>query len=223
MAIAESDIKRLWGKAAGRCSYPSCGVDCLPFLDLSDPTVIGEMAHVIARSTRGPRGKRVAGSNSYSNLILLCPTHHTLTDKAPTSKFPAKTLLQWKANHEARVESSLRSPLFPDRPSLAAFVRTRLTENRVCWQTYGPESEAAKKNPLSTAAYLWPFRKLAIIVPNNQRIVCAIHTNAELFASDEYEIACRFVEHAEGFERNCTHPTENVPRFPTQFAEMFGE
>jgi hypothetical protein len=55
MAIKEKDIKRLWGFAAGRCSRPGCDESCIRFLP-SDPTVIGEMAHIIAHSPIGPRG-----------------------------------------------------------------------------------------------------------------------------------------------------------------------
>lgn len=223
MAILESDIKRLWGKAAGRCSMPSCGIDCLPFLDISYPTIIGEMAHVIPKSTTGPRAGDEPGSRSYSNLILLCPTHHTLIDKAPEGKFRRETLLKWKVDHEVHVRASLESPVFSNRSSLNQFVRPKLIENRVAWATYGPESETAKANPQSSAAFFWPFRKLSLVVPNNRTIISAVQANSELFKTDEYTIACRFIEHAEGFERNCMQPTEDVPRFPKEFGEMFSE
>lgn len=223
MAISEPDIKRLWGKAAGRCSHPTCRIDCLPFLDLDDPTIVGEMAHVIARSSDGPRGGSDPGDDSYANLILLCPTHHTLVDKAPEGKFTVEMLLEWKAAHERRIEASLAAPLFPDRAQLDEFISTKLIENKSCWATYGPESDAAKKNPNSNAAFFWPFRKLSLIVPNNRKLISAIQTNQKLFDYDEYRIACDFIEHAEGFERNCTVPTENVPRFPVEFGNMFND
>ena len=223
MAISEADIKRLWGKAAGRCSYPACGVNCLPSLDADDPTIVGEMAHVIARSSDGARGGSSGGDDTYSNLILLCPSHHTLVDKASEGRFTIEMLLEWKAEHERRIEASLAAPLFPDRAQVDEFIRVRLTENYACWSTYGPESDTAKDNPNSTAGRFWPFRKLSLIVPNNRQIISAIRSNTTLFESDEYRIACRFIEHAEGFERNCTTPTENVPRFPTEFGKMFDE
>ena len=131
MGISPTDAKRLWGKAAGRCTYPTCDVDCLPFLDQVSPTVIGEMAHVIARSVDGPRGGSSGGDDSYSNLILLCPIHHTLVDKAP-EKFPATKLLEWKANHEGRIAEALCAPLFHERAQLNQFVFPILAENRAC-------------------------------------------------------------------------------------------
>ena len=221
MAISEQDIKRLWGKAAGICSHPDCNTDCLPFLDLDDPTIVGEMAHVIAKKESGPRGRPGGGDDTYANLILLCPTHHTLVDKAPEGTFPAEMLLKWKSDHEQAIQRLLASPLFPDRTGLNNYIRSLLIENRTCWSTYGPESAEAKRNPNSTAGYIWQFRKLSFIVPNNRRIILAIHANKRHFDAADYKLACQFVEHAEGFESRCTKPVEGVPRFPAAFGELF--
>jgi hypothetical protein len=185
------------------------------------PTVIGEMAHVIADSPIGPRGDGEGRDNSYANLILLCPTHHTLVDKAPHGTFPATMLWEWKAAHEARVSRSVESPKFPDRKAMNLHIRSRLLQNRTCWATHGPESEVARHNPQSSVAAIWPFRKLSLIIPNNRYIISAVGLNVDLLTAAEYEVACRFIEHAEGFERNCMTFLEGVPRFPVEFAEMF--
>ena len=221
MAISEPDVKRLWGKAAGLCSHPDCNTDCLPFLDLDKPTVVGEMAHVIANKEKGPRGRTGGGDDTYANLILLCPTHHTLVDKAPEGTFSVETLLRWKADHEEQVTRSLNAPVFSDRDKLDAYIHTLLIENHACWATYGPESGEAKRNPNSGAGHIWQFRKLSFIVPNNRKVISAIHTNRSLFNATEYKLACQFVEHAEGFESNCTNPVEGVPRFLKAFGDLF--
>lgn len=223
MGISVPDVKRLWGKAAGKCSHPTCDVNCLPFLDDKDTVVVGEMAHVIARSVDGPRGRSSDSDDGYPNLILLCPTHHRLVDKAPEGKFAVATLLQWKAEHEGRIAKVLEAPVFHERALLDQFVRPLLAENHVCWSIYGPESDAAKRNPNSTAGLFWPFRKLSLIVPNNRRLILAIQSNRTLFNNHEYRIAREFVEHAEGFERNCMTPTEDVPRFPQAFGRLFDD
>ena len=223
MGIFVPDVKRLWGKAAGRCSYPTCGSDCLPFLDEDNPTVVGEMAHVVARSPDGPRGCPAENDDSYANLILLCPTHHRLVDKAPEGKYTAATLLGWKADHEGKVAKALAAQVFCTRARLDQFARTILAENRACWSRYGPESDAARKNPNSTAGLFWPFRKLSLIVPNNRKLIVAIQANSTLLNPEEYRIACDFVEHAEGFECNCKTSTEDVPRFPLAFEKLFGD
>lgn len=64
---------------------------------------MGEMAHVIGRKPGGPRSDSSAGTDdSYDNLILLCPNHHTMIDKA-YSDFPAWKLRQWKTDWEEQV------------------------------------------------------------------------------------------------------------------------
>ena len=72
--IPEKDIKMLWGRAAGRCSYPQCQIECIAFVS-DTPFIIGEMAHIVAKAPSGPRGIPSCGDNTYDNLILLCPTH----------------------------------------------------------------------------------------------------------------------------------------------------
>jgi hypothetical protein len=223
MAISEATIKQLWGAAAGRCAYPGCQVECLSFLGTNAPVVIGEMAHVIAKSTGGPRGGKVAGSDEYPNLVLLCPTHHTLVDKAPEGQFPVEELHRWKQVHEENVRRSLQSPHFDDRASLDAYVKPFLLENHACWRTYGPEGTVADRNANSSTGLVWPYRKLALIIPNNRRIINAVIGARHLLTTEEYLIFCEFQEHAEGFELAAREPIEDIPRFPQPFGEIFGD
>lgn len=48
----------------------------------------------------------------------------------------------------------------------------------------------------------------------------AVQKNTSLFKSKDYESACAFIEHAEGFERSSYERTEGVPRFPEQLEAM---
>jgi hypothetical protein len=64
MAIEEKDIKLLWGKAAGRCSYPGCQADLAPLLMASGATVPGEMAHVIGRKPGAARSCKTTASDA---------------------------------------------------------------------------------------------------------------------------------------------------------------
>lgn len=223
MAISESDIKRLWGNAAGRCSFPGCGNDCLASITGHAPVVIGEMAHVIAKKPNGPRGKPEGGEDTYENLILLCPTHHTLVDKAPEGTYPENLLQEWKHNHEEIIRESLQAPKFATREELNSYVKKRLIENHTCWSTYGPESTIAQQNPNSGIGDIWPYRKLSLLIPNNKSIASAITRNSHFFTAEEYRICCQFMEHASGFEHSCLTPLENVPRFPANFEELFNE
>jgi hypothetical protein len=220
MPITEKDIKKLWGLAAGRCSRPGCEQECIQFLNASDPTVIGEMAHVIAKKPGGPRGHAEGGADSYENLILLCPTHHTEIDKAPEGSFTADRIRQWKATHEERVKKSFLSPRQPDKRTLGEKMARLLINNKATWTHYGPESEEAKRNPLSNSAQVWELRKLDTVVPNNRKIVGLIQQNQDLIDLADYPTCAAFVEHVEGFERNCYTRTEGVPRFPPAFEQL---
>lgn len=220
MPIPEKDIKKLWGFAAGRCSRPGCEQECISFMDTSDPIVIGEMAHIIAKQPSGPRGCPEGGDDSYENLILLCPTHHTEIDKAPDGVFSVELIHQWKQAHEERVRSSFRSPKLASREALGGTILRMLIANKAAWRQYGPESDEAKRNPMSNLAQLWTLRKLDTLVPNNRRIICFIQQNPELIELVDYPVCASFIEHAEGFERNCYTRTEGVPRFPAEFEQV---
>lgn len=220
MAISEKDIKKLWGRSAGRCAFPGCNCDCLPFLKQSEPTVIGEMAHVISKSPIGPRGDGIGDDNTYENLILLCPTHHRTVDKAPPGTFCEKMLNDWKRSHENAVSQALSAPLFEKKHDLFEYISPLLIENHACWKTYGPESEVACANPVSNLSSIWVFRKLSTIVPNNGKIVESLKINRKLLSRSEYRIASEFIEHAAGFERNCYERLDGTPRFPVKFEAL---
>jgi hypothetical protein len=108
--MKERDVKLLWGRAGARCSFPDCRRKLT-----EDPTVatdalpLGEQAHIVADSPDGPRGESMlddAARDGYTNRILLCPTHHTLIDKAPKD-YPVERLHIIKRDHELWVEQQL--------------------------------------------------------------------------------------------------------------------
>lgn len=222
MSISDADISLLWGRAAGHCSYPGCAEDCSVYLKKTGHTILGEMAHVIARSAAGPRGAAsVANRDGYENLILLCPTHHTLVDKAPAD-FPAEELTRWKAEHEARVSAALTAPIFSARKDLYDFAARLLSQNGLIHGQFGPESQAAKENPLSEGAVLWRLRKCDTVIPNNMRIVGAFERSATAVPINDWKIFEKFREHAFAFQQNTYNPVDGnaVPRFPPEFGEI---
>jgi len=222
MDISEVDLKILWGKAAGRCSCPGCSNICICYFEKSGEKVLGEMAHVISQSRKGPRGTgEVKGPDTYENLILLCPYHHEMVDKAPVD-FPSELLHQWKHQHELWVDQSLEGEQFTDEKSLFSFAEKVLIENRAIHQKYGPESAAASANPLSEGAILWSLRKCDTILPNNRKIINAFTRNHDWLLADQWKIFVDFREHAVALERNSYQrmDREIVPRFPPAFQEM---
>jgi hypothetical protein len=223
MSISDADIKKLWGLAAGRCAYPKCNEECIRFLTSPDPTIIGEMAHVIAKSPMGPRGVPTGGDDTYENLILLCPNHHRLIDKAPNGEFPDILVKKWKDAHEARVKRMFLSNTYGDKRELCTAIKRLLIENHQIWSKYGPESDAAQKNPLSNLSEYWAFKKLDSVIPNNKKIINLIENHKSFFSLKEYEACYQFMDHANAFEANCYRRTETVPIFPKIFQEVIDQ
>ncbi|MFE0752020.1 HNH endonuclease signature motif containing protein [Gordonia sp. NPDC058843] len=109
MTITVTARKLLWGRSGSRCAYPSCRTELAHTSDLTGSSVIlGEEAHIVARSEDGPRGKEPfeGDRDSYENLILMCPTHHTLIDSVEED-YPAASLSQMKTDQETWVQESL--------------------------------------------------------------------------------------------------------------------
>ena len=84
-----------------------CAKALTPRLTKTGSIITGEIAHIVGRK---PGAARSAGAvktdDTYNNLILLCPNHHTEVDKGEAD-YPVDLLRQWKANWEQRVESVL--------------------------------------------------------------------------------------------------------------------
>ena len=135
MAISPTDIKKLWGRAGGRCTI--CDCDLSP---VEHDGVLGEMAHIVASSTKGPRGDSelpAEDRDSYENLILLCPTDHTKIDDDPNA-WSVDKLHSLKRQHEAAIRDKHENGLIPafeaDTSSFRA-QRSVLWESREdhCW------------------------------------------------------------------------------------------
>jgi hypothetical protein len=108
--MKETDIKILWGRAAGRCTI--CG--CRLTQDQARATEafpLGEHAHIVGDKPGSARYEDALDAekrDGYSNRILLCPTDHVVIDKNPDD-WPVARLYMEKAEHELRVESTLSS------------------------------------------------------------------------------------------------------------------
>lgn len=110
MTVTVLTRKLLWGRAASHCSMQNCRRPLAHQSEIGGSSVVvGEEAHIVARSPDGPRGESPLSAeqrDEYSNLILLCPTDHALIDKAPED-FTVEGLIEIKAQHEAWVRQSL--------------------------------------------------------------------------------------------------------------------
>ena len=221
MAISDPDTKMLWGRAAGICSNPSCRADLTSLVEQGNYNV-GEMAHIIARSPEGPRGSGSGGSDSYENLILLCPTCHRHIDKSPDGTYTSEQLHNWKKEHENQIRASASEIRFKKREELFETVSKLLIENRSIWMEYGPESIPAQNDPGSNSYKIWDLRKLDTVIPNNNKVVNMIENNSGLLTAEEYQEFINFKMHTKSFEQNQYTRLDHYTTFPQSFARIFG-
>ena len=106
--MLQKDIKLLWGRAGNRCSR------CRKELSqdaksISSAFTIGEQAHIVGEKDEAARWSdaiTLEERNSYHNLILLCPTHHTEIDKNEAD-WSVEKLYLLKSTHELWVRETL--------------------------------------------------------------------------------------------------------------------
>lgn len=119
VSVPLRDQKMLWGAAAGRCSFPKCGRRLVADRSqLEGEVLLGEMAHIIAKSPGGPRGGVAIAEeerNRYRNLILLCEEHHKIVD-TQRATFPPEALQKFKQDHEARCHEPFGGSLIEAHP-----------------------------------------------------------------------------------------------------------
>lgn len=109
MAISARTKTIVWSKAGARCSFADCRQHLIDEPQEGSATLLGELAHIVAQRPDGPRGDQAPPGGDIDgapNLVLLCPTHHTLID-SQTAQFTVERLLQMKADHESWVLDTL--------------------------------------------------------------------------------------------------------------------
>lgn len=98
-------IKKLFGLSGNKCYFPKCNAD---LIDRNSNQVIGEICHIKARSPGGPRfdaNQTDIERNDFTNLILLCPTHHEVIDSDEES-YTFERLNKIKSDHESKYKET---------------------------------------------------------------------------------------------------------------------
>jgi hypothetical protein len=107
VSISDKDRKILWARSGNRCAL--CRRVLVAERTAADEeAIIGDEAHIAARSPGGPRYGECPSDkvDRYDNLILLCRVDHKKVDDQPRHYTTAR-LRQSKAEHEAWVEHAL--------------------------------------------------------------------------------------------------------------------
>ncbi len=111
-APLDSQVRILFAKAGGRCSYSGCGVYLVvPGRARGDlDKNVAKVAHITAASPEGPRYDprlTVSERRSEPNLMLLCGTHHDAVD-SQLEFHTEDWLRKAKADHERSVQRGAR-------------------------------------------------------------------------------------------------------------------
>ncbi|MGW4501892.1 hypothetical protein ACWENR_25175 [Micromonospora sp. NPDC004336] len=116
MGISVLARKLLWGRAGDSCAWPGCNQSLTAIAGdeeagvlATQGLILGEEAHIRSSKVGGPRHDPTYSEDQldgYANLILLCPTHHTIIDKECGKGWPIDRLLAMKEEHEFQVRQS---------------------------------------------------------------------------------------------------------------------
>jgi hypothetical protein len=109
MNIPTKELKALLQKSGNRCAFPNCAEPLLQEVsNAEDPIILSKIAHIVAESLEGPRGRYplpLEERCKESNLLLLCGKHHDIIDTKP-QLYTVERLRQIKEDHEALVLSA---------------------------------------------------------------------------------------------------------------------
>lgn len=152
MAIADKTRKLLWARSHNMCAM--CRKPLTEDAQTADlpALILGQEAHIIARSEDGPRGRDGDRSDldGYDNLILLCADDHTRIDAQP-DVYPVQFLRNAKRAHE---KWAAQRPAEPEptrivaRPGEDDIPLLVLTSGEAVWK-------------VMAGTMLWNFRQLS--------------------------------------------------------------
>lgn len=189
----------LWSESGGYCQNPQCRVE-LHLVINGDRRHQAEFAHIIPAQTGGPRDAEdpaLTGQERAQpeNILVLCPSCHTMIDKAP-SAYPAAVLREWKQQSQKARAGAFGTPVFDTRADARAYVEALLDANRAVFDRYGPRSGIFDDD----RADQWRRHVASTIIPNNQKLQLLLHINRQLLTAQEKTTFHTWAIHAQEFE-----------------------
>src|SRR5713101_5999644 len=111
MPITTRDRKLLWARAGGTCALCKSHLTADAKSGERD-VVLGEEAHVVSEEPNGPRFRPMPRNkvDSYTNLLLLCPSDHKIVDEQ-VSYYTEQRLQILKCEHEQWVKDRVSSTM----------------------------------------------------------------------------------------------------------------
>lgn len=186
---------------------------------------IGEIAHIISAGDEGPRADTSLSEEErsvYENLILLCPTCHTVIDKAE-QQHPNELILQWKASHRDTIACAFGIKPFTTRIDARSAIVPLLKENETIFETYGPLTDE-RFNPESSMPQMWIRKVRTRIIPNNRKLLGLCDANSEHLSGAESATLEVFRQHVDDFEaKHINGSGVNGIQFPSEMAYLFSD
>jgi len=214
---------KLFANSGGYCQNPACNEILYKSFEANE-IHIAEIAHIISVNKGARKNSKLSPEEkgSFDNLILLCPNCHTAIDKAEDS-FPIETILKWKDEHQQKLYLTFGIKKFESRKDAKDALEHLLRENKLIFETYGPNTEE-RFNPESSTPKIWLRKIREFIIPNNRKIFELIKTNYSLLREDEKIEFDKFKLHLHDFEaKHLFSAEENGSEFPTKINEIYGE
>lgn len=216
---------RLFSEAAGHCQRPDCLCPLFP-AEMGGDKHIAEMAHVIPHGDEGPRHRERPDADfqadSFENLILLCPTCHTIVDKDPDG-YSRSTLLGWKSNHLASLAYKQGIRAYEERGQARRALLATMAENKAIWNEFAPtDGSRFEFDPESEAARAWEERVRAVILPNHFRLQAIVKANLHHLTEAELQTFAQYQEHIRGIsERHVCGVAGAAIRYPSAMDGVF--
>ncbi|WP_141105691.1 hypothetical protein [Rhizobium sp. R693] len=156
----------------------------------------------------------------FDNLILLCPTCHTIIDKAPEDH-PEDEILAWKRGHGNRVNGLFGARICETRQEVRNLIVPLLTENAAIHREYNPDLDYSH-DPESGVALVWQRNMRERIIPNNRKILALLDVNRALAQDEELATIELFRQHIHDLEAKHYTSTVDGParRFPDNVPEL---
>jgi len=161
MTVSQATKKKLFATSGNECAFPGCEEEVV---DREEETVIGVIAHIHARSENGPRFDSdlpESERDEFSNLMVLCPNHHTRIDKNPRN-YPADKLKEWKEQHEKQpsntpdISDELIEQLESEGPDPEGELADWASKNLDIWEKRVNENYGTKNDSPYSSGY-WVF------------------------------------------------------------------
>jgi len=147
-------IKRLYALSGNQCAFPDC---TYKFVSPDENVNLSEICHIEAANPGGARYNPNSNDDerhNFENLILLCPTHHSLVDSSMS--YPVDVLRKMKKSHEDKMLQPEKLQKYPSAlNTVIKFIGTKIFNNQIDEPLNAPDpQEKILYNNISRYKYI---------------------------------------------------------------------